>query len=65
MAEETYQKFRQRLSGSTPNLSEITRQIEDEARILHESGYSKEASNLRQWARELRVKSSRALFDRP
>ncbi len=58
MAEEIYHRARKKLSSENPNLNEIAVHIEDEARVLHESGYSKEASDLIRWARELRQKST-------
>ena len=60
MADETYERARKKISSVNPSLGEIAAHIEDEARVLHESGYLKEASDLAKWARELRQKMSGA-----
>jgi hypothetical protein len=46
-----------------PDLEQIARDIEKQARIAEESGQVKEAANLRDWARELRQKSIRTKLD--
>jgi len=58
MAEQIYERPRKKLSRTNPGLGDMARYIEDEARILHESGYLKEAEHLVKWACELRQKLS-------
>ena len=47
------------LKGSSPNLNDIADNIEGHARALQESGQVRDASVLRDWARELRQKNIR------
>ncbi len=58
MAEEIYDRPRQKLCSPNPGLRETAMYIEDQAHILHESGYLKEAAYLVKWACELRQKLS-------
>jgi hypothetical protein len=45
-----------------PDFNEIADTIENQARMLQESGLVNEAANLRDWARELRQKSVRTPY---
>lgn len=56
MAEQVYQRSMKVISSTNPNPNEIAGHLEDQARVLHESGYFKEASDLIRWANELRQK---------
>ncbi|MFZ2448707.1 MAG: hypothetical protein WAW37_20280 [Syntrophobacteraceae bacterium] len=47
---------------SNPDVKEIAADIEHDARILQESGRIDEATNLRNWARELRQKNVKNPF---
>jgi len=60
MAEQIYNRSRKVLSSINPEPKEIAGHLEDEARLLHESGYPREASDLIQWATELRQKGNGA-----
>ncbi len=60
MAEEIYNRSRKVISSSNPEPSEIAGHLEDEARLMHESGYPMEARDLIRWALELRQKGNGA-----
>jgi hypothetical protein len=60
MADEIYDRAPKKLGSASPNLNELAENIEDQARVLQESGHTREATDLVRWARELRHKSSRS-----
>ncbi len=53
MAEEIKDPPRKSYSAN-PNLGEIAKFVEDHAKTLHQSGWSREADDLYKWVRELR-----------
>ncbi len=42
--------------STNPSLNQIAEYIEDQARVLQERGWTKDAADLIKWARELREK---------
>lgn len=56
MAEE-FRQIPKREYSSSPDLRQIALYIEDHARVLQESGWTKDAADLLKWAGELRLKS--------
>ncbi len=60
MAEMIETKERSLESAASPDLDQIAEYVERHAQVLHESGWSEDASNLRRWAQELR----RKLYDK-
>ncbi len=56
MADESPQP-RTRTYSLNPDLNQIAQYIEDHARVLQESGWTKDAADLIKWAKELRLKS--------